>query len=107
MITLLHGENTEASRAELLRLKSTYTDAEIREIDGRGLDEAMLIQALESKSLFSQSTVVIIENLFGKLGRKIKLIEALASILKKSGNSTTIILWENKEVGKTVGSGLG
>ena len=43
---------------------------------------------------------MFIENLFGKLGRKIKLIETLATIIRAS--TSDVVLWEDKEVGITV-----
>jgi DNA polymerase III delta subunit len=107
MITLLHGDYVEASRRELLHLRNSYRDTEIRELNSANTDESSLIQALESHSLFNTKSVVIIENIFGKMGRKIKLIEKMASIIRKSGSQTDIILWEDREIGKTVISSLG
>lgn len=105
MITLLHGDRTDLSRAEFNRMKSEATGKEIRVLDGRTIDQANLTQALESDSMFGGDTVVFIERLFGKLGRKTKLIESLASIIKAS--SADIVLWEDKEVGVTVTKSLG
>lgn len=107
MITLIHGGNTVASRAELTQQISAFRNKEVRRLDGSSVDEASLIQALESTSLFGGETVVVIENLFGKLGRKLKLIDALAKRINASGEATDIILWEDKDMGKTVLSGLG
>lgn len=107
MIILLHGDNTEASRAELNRIRSTAANKEIRELDGRTADAVHLTQALESHSLFGGDTLVIIENLFGKLGRKTKIIEELAEIILRSATSCDIVLWENKEIGVTVSKSLG
>jgi len=100
MITLLHGNYSESSRKEFIRLKEEAKAKDIRVLDGRSLDAAALTQATESNSMFGGDTIVFIENLFGKLGRKQKLIEALAAIINKS--SADIILWEDKEVGATV-----
>lgn len=100
MITLLHGDQIEASRAEFTRIRESATGKEVRTLDGRTIDPAALTQALESSSLFGGDTVVFIEQLFGKLGRKIKLIESLAKILNSS--SADIVLWEDKEVGASV-----
>lgn len=107
MITLLHGDNIEASRNELVRLKNQASGKEIRLLDGRTVNEANLTQALEANSLFGGSTLVIIENLFGKLGKKLKLITTLAEIIIRSSVATDIILWEDKEVSITVIKSLG
>jgi hypothetical protein len=100
MITLIHGNFVESSRKEFVRLKADAKAKDVRVLDGRTLDPAALIQALESRSLFGGDTIIFIENLFGRLGRKQKLIESLAAIMNTSSND--IILWEDKEVGATV-----
>lgn len=106
MITLLHGDLIEASRTELNRLKEASAGQEIRVLDGRGVTETALTQAIESNSLFGGGVTVVIENMFGKLGRKTKLIESLAAILNAADPGVHIILWEDKEVGATVQKSL-
>ena len=113
MIILLHGDQTEASRAEYIHLKDAAKQKEV--LDGKTLDETGLIQAVESQSMFSAKggpasgwggdKTVFIDNLFGKLGRKIKLIEKLATIIRES--AVDVVLWEDKEVGATVIKSLG
>ncbi len=105
MITLLHGDNIDASRKELNELKSQAKRREIRELDGKHIDEAMLAQALESSSLFGGETTVIIENLFSGLGKKITLAKKFAQQIGTS--SAEVILWEEKEIGKTAIDNLG
>ncbi len=100
MIILLHGNYSELSRKEFIRLKEEAKAKDIRVLDGRTIDAASLTQAIESNSMFGGDTIVFIENLFGKLGRKIKLIESLTAII--NGSSADIVLWEDKEVGATV-----
>lgn len=107
MITLIHGDLIEASRSELYRMKSDAKAKDVRELDGKGLDLASLVQALESHSLFGGDTLIIIENLFGKLGKKIKLIETLGTQIVKASDTADIILWEDKEVSPTVIKNLG
>ncbi len=107
MITLLHGDYIEASRKELVHLRSKYPGKEIRELEGRGLDLPALTQALESQSLFGDDTVVVITNLLKALGRKSKQSEAYTALLADRGASTEIILWEDKEVSKTMVGQLG
>jgi len=102
MLTILHGDNIVLSRAELVRLREAHKDKEIRTIDGKHCDENMLRQALESSSLFQESLVVIIENLFANLGRKQKEGKHIAGIIEEAGKTIDIVLWESKELGKTV-----
>ncbi len=106
MITLLHGDNVEASRNELNLLKSQGKDKEIRQLDGKHLDATGLTQALESSSLFGGETLVIIENLFGSLGKKTSHVKEFASRIA-SCQGIDVILWEEKEVGKTGIDNLG
>jgi len=103
MITLLHGENIEASRAEYNRLKDAIYEKEL--LDGKVLDETNLTQAISSGSMFGGEKTVFIDNLFGKLGRKTTRIEKLATIIRES--VTPVVLWEDKEVGITVLRSLG
>ncbi len=105
MITLLHGDNTEASRNELHLLKSQAKEKEVRHLDGKHLDATTLTQALESSSLFGGETLVIIENLFGSLGKATSHIKEFA--LKIAASDGDVILWEEKEVGKTALDNLG
>jgi DNA polymerase III delta subunit len=105
MITLIHGDQIEASRTEFNKRKAEAKDKEIRTLDGRTIDASNLIQALESGSMFKGDAIVFIENLFGRLGRKLKLIESLSSIINES--KADVVLWENKEVGVTVIKSLG
>src|SRR3989338_7216865 len=108
MITLLHGDNIQASRNALIELKEKYKGKEIRQLNGRDVDETKLIQALQSSSLFGGDTLVIIENLFTALGgRKSKRLDGVLVMLKESSQTIDVIVWEGKEVGKTVITGLG
>ena len=77
MITLLHGDHTLASRNELNRLKDAASNKEIRVLDGRALELSTLVQSLESSSLFGGDTLVIIERLFGKIGKFPKRIDCI------------------------------
>ena len=107
MIILLHGDHTEASRQELNTLKEAAKWREIRVLDGRTLQESALVQSLESSSIFGKSTLVIIDRLFGKIGKQPKRIEELCTLLTRSGDVADVILWEDKEVGSTVIKNLG
>ncbi len=105
MITLLHGDNIEASRTELNHLKLQAKGKEIRELEGKGIDSTFLTQALESSSLFGGDILVVIEHLFVGLGKKITLVKDLAQ--KMSVAPVDVILWEDKEIGKTAIDNLG
>lgn len=106
MITILHGDNIDASRSSLVTLKEKAKGKELRTLTG-SVDTTDIIQATESSSLFGGDTLIVLENVFGKLGKKQKKIEEIATILKTAGTTQDVIIWEDKEVGKTVLSQFG
>ena len=100
MITLLHGDNIEASRLELTGMMTKNIGKEIRILDGKHLDETALIQAMESNSLFGSNVIVLIENLFTPLGRKTKRIKEIVQLLDTTTQTIDCICWEPKELSK-------
>ncbi len=107
MITLLHGDYIEASRNELHRIKEKAGAKEVRVIDGRNIELSSLTQSLESSSLFGGDLLVIIERLFGRIGKSLKKIEEIAAIIIRNSELADIVIWEEKEVGTTVIKQLG
>src|SRR3989344_9404164 len=108
MITILHGDHVEASRAELVRIISSAKDKEIRRLDGKTLDQAALIQAMQSSSLFVGNTpLVVIERLFAGKNKKSKEFGAVIDILNKSADQCETVLWEDKELDATTLKSLG
>lgn len=101
MITVIHGEDVVKSRNELIRLKDSYKDKDVRVIEGKALQDGDLVQALSSSSLFDSEVVVIIEQLFASLGKKIKQAESFIRILLDH-NDYQIVIWEGKEIGKSI-----
>jgi len=102
MKVLLHGENTEQSRAEFVRLKEQCGKSDIRDFTGKQLDETSLTQAVASDSLFGTDTSIFIENLFSPLGKKVKTATQYADIIKNANKTFTIVLWETKGLGKEI-----
>lgn len=100
MITILHGDYIEASRNELHRLREKAVGKEVRVLDGRGADALSLTQITQSSSLFGTDTLVILERVFGKLGRQTKKIEEFASIILNA-QGVDCIIWEEKELGSS------
>lgn len=92
MITILHGDNIEASRKELNRIKSAFK-GEIINLDGKVLTATDFIQATQSESLFGENKLVVIENL---LTNKKK---AAFSLTKAAAD---VVFWEDKALSKTV-----
>jgi DNA polymerase III delta subunit len=97
MITILHGDHIDASRKVLQKYKEPEKGVELRVISGRQLDDNTLVQTLESSSLFSDSTRVIIEQLFSSLSKQQKRIEKVCSVLKNNAKQN-IVIWEDKKI---------
>lgn len=62
MITIIHGDNILASRKELEKIKSEFK-GEILELDGATLTENIFVQATQSRSIFENSKLVIVDGL--------------------------------------------
>jgi len=109
MITLLHGDDIVASRQELTqRIQEAKNDGkELRWLDGRTLTNLSLAQAIESPSLFGGELLVVIDGLFRTFGKKEKRISTFTDILKRSAQTTETILWEEKEIIKSLIALLG
>lgn len=116
MLILLHGDHIVSSRADLTRRieEAKSHGKEIRQLDGNTIDAPGLTQALESTSLFGGMVFVVIEGLLTKLGKKASLPAGrdkqamqLTDIIKRSGETGDIILWEGKEIGKILTGLLG
>lgn len=97
MITVLHGDNSVASRNELASRIAAAKSRELRRFDGTSfLDETALIQAVESHSLFGETPLIVIERLFSKMTRQPKKIALYSDILARSAKEADILLWEDK-----------
>lgn len=102
MMTLLHGDNVEASRTEFQRLITEARSKDIRRLEGRSLDATELVQAYGSNSLFGNKTLLAIENLFSTQLKKAKRIELFIELLKEIHHEADLIVWEEKELPKTL-----
>jgi hypothetical protein len=102
MLYLIHGDQAEAARAKLIELKNQAANKEIREINGKRLDSTMLIQALESSSLFGADVFVIIEGFITHAKKREKSFTTTLSQIVKASETADIVLFEEKEVEKSV-----
>lgn len=93
MITLIHGEDTEASRNYYFDLKKKSKIA--LTLDGVSLTLTDLQQAIDGQDLFGETKNVFIENLLSKR-KSTKDIEQFVAVINSSG--ADIIVWESKEL---------
>jgi hypothetical protein len=95
---ILHGENNLLSRQKLNNEIANFklkTKGQILRYEGQNLNLTDLKQALESFSLWGNSSLVIIENLFS--GRINKEKEKIIAYLKKI-RAQNLIIWEGKKI---------
>lgn len=95
MLTLIHGNDTAASRKYFLDEKQQYEDALILDADKVNLTD--LAQIFEGGGLFGETKYVFIEHFLTKRKKSADFKEIIA-YLEKSASENNIVLWENKEL---------
>ncbi len=96
MITILHGQDALSSRNTLLQLRDQAKEKEIQSINGEKLTLPELTTILESRSLFSSSRLVIIENLLSS--RPSKSRDELILYIARGMYDSDLVLWDDKDV---------
>ena len=101
-IVLFHGDNLVSSRDNLKELvdRAKEKGQEIVRLNGLTVKPEDLIQALDSASLFGQTRLVVVEELFSR--PKSAEREQIFKFLKTFIASLNLIFWEKKEIGKLV-----
>jgi len=99
MLTLIHGEDIVSSRKKLEEEKIRLGDIEIIRLDGAKASLSDLVLACQTRSLWSEKKLVIIENLlFGGLSKN---KQELLSYLGRLDKQIQVIIWEGKEADKS------
>ena len=103
MIVILHGDHQVASRNRLVELKSEAKDAkkELVTLEGTLAELTDLVQSLESTSLFTETRLVVIENLLSNLKAGARR-DAIITYLVKGNFDSDLILWEKGSVGRQI-----
>jgi hypothetical protein len=97
MITILHGEDTSSSRNYLYELKQRSPEAPV--IAGESIVLTDFVQTFGGGDLFVTETTVFIENLLSKRKQAAEF-DSLIDVLRENTLTSTIILWEGKELDK-------
>ncbi|MBI5151282.1 MAG: hypothetical protein HZA34_01780 [Candidatus Pacebacteria bacterium] len=99
MITLLHGDNTVASRTALHALLASLRDKQvhIRHLLAKDIDIPSLESALGTTSLFASDHCVVIEELMSLPKSKKK--DSIISFIQSS--NATVVMWEKKTLTPT------
>jgi DNA polymerase III delta subunit len=98
MLTLLHGDKTVASRAELQRILVGFraTNTQIEQYSAKDLSLIQLSDMLGGQALFSPKICVVIEGLHA-LPKSTKKDQLIAEVKKHvEDKDMTIVLWESK-----------
>lgn len=107
MLYLIHGDHIEVSRNKLVELKKAAAGKEIRELNGKRFDQNALVQALESSSLFGGDVLVVIEGFISNAKKREKIFASTLERIVEASRTVDIILYEEKDVEKTVLTKLG
>lgn len=95
MLTIIHGSNISASRKFFIDEKTRFSNAILLREDEVNLSR--LTQLLEAKGLFEDSKSLFIEN-FLTQRKKSSEKTAIISYLSQLSKTSTIFLWESKEL---------
>lgn len=94
MITIIHGDDTAASRTYLLQKKG---DMPVVTYTAETVSLTSLIQEIEGGGLFETDKVIIIESLFSQ--KSSKTLDEILEYIGKQKNAD-ILLWESKTLTK-------
>ncbi len=101
MLTLIHGEHTVHSRDKFTQVLAAARDsgAQITRFTGKELTPALLTDALNRVSLFSEKEVLVVEELHSLPASKqrTELITMLAGATEKD-----IVVWEKRDLTATM-----
>lgn len=100
MLTLIHGNDKVASRKVLEELRLKYSSYENIVFGGEKMTLTDMVMSADSMSFLAPQKLVIIENLLtGSVNRE---KEAILDFLRDKKISAEVILWEGKELPKTI-----
>ncbi len=95
MLTIIHGNDTAASRKFFFDQKATQKNATILQEEEVNLTHAA--QILDGGGLFEESKTILIEQFLSKR-KKSHEKDTILEYLKKQAKSHNIILWEGKDL---------
>ncbi len=95
MIFLIHGNNLEKTRDQILKIKQKLQNGNTLEFNIENLSQTTLITTLGSQDIFSSKPLVIVDITKSTAGEK-----NLLNILVQHESQNQIILWATKELPK-------
>lgn len=98
MLTIIHGNDTAASRAFYIETRQKINNPEV--FEGDKLNYDLLFKALEGNSLFETEKHIFIENFFGSVKTNSLEFKKIADYLN-SKKDINLFFWEGKELTKT------
>src|SRR5260221_1693230 len=94
MLTIIHGDDTTASRNYYLSLRQQARQPKV--VEGAQINPTELIQVLSGNGLVGDAENILIEDLFSKR-KSSKDIEEIIDVLNTYPD-TPLVLWESKEL---------
>ncbi len=98
MLTIIHGDDTAASRLYYLQLKEKNPEATT--LEGQTVNATDLAQILEGGGLFTEDKTLFLENFILKKKTSTEYKE-ITAYLNEQAKTANIILWEGKELEKS------
>lgn len=98
MITIIHGDDTVASRKFFLELRQKIDNP--FSFEGERLSLSDLIQIFEGAALFAQHKEIFIENFFSKR-KSVKEVDEIVNLVQENLKVAQVYFWEGKELSKT------
>jgi hypothetical protein len=97
MLTLIHGDDTNASRNYYLSLREKASEKKI--IDGNTITLTDLMQIFSGNGLFGDQETICIEELLSKR-KPSRELDEIISFLQSSivNNQSSIFIWESKQL---------
>lgn len=97
MITFIHGDDLVSSRSYYKSLQGK----QVVVLEEEKITLALIQEALQSNGLFGDEQTICIENFFSKK-KPSKEFNDIVTCIAEYGKTTTILLWESKEISKKI-----
>lgn len=96
MIYLFHGSDLSESRQALVELKLKYDSSAVITLNGKKLDKEGFLRAVESRSIFSSRTLVVIEKI-----PDMRRTKFLTEILESLSEAVDVAFWSENALKAT------
>lgn len=99
MVTLIHGDDTTASRNLFYEKKTESKDPIV--FDNNSINLTDFLQSLSGKSLFTENKKIFLDGVFSSKKIGADELKEFISVINKSHSPIEIFIWEGSELSKT------